>query len=356
MKGLLLAGGRGTRLRPITHTSSKQLVPVANRPILFYGVDAMVDAGITDIVVIVGDTEAEIRAALETWSPHDVRFTFVRQSAPLGLAHAVLTARPALEEEPFVMYLGDNLVAGGIGAFVEEFRRDSPDALVMLARVPHPERFGVAALDEQGKLVGLVEKPLHPPSDLALVGVYMFSPAVHGAIEGLVPSQRGELEITDAIQSLIERGGRVESHIIDGWWKDTGHVDDLLEANRMMLEALAPRVEGSVDRSSEVSGKVVVEKGARIINFSVVRGPAIIGADSLIDHAYIGPYTSIHNDCLVRNSEVEHSVIMRGCRIEDAEVKIESSLLGRDVRVHRSRRRPVAVRLRVGDHSEVDLG
>ncbi|MHB8571771.1 MAG: glucose-1-phosphate thymidylyltransferase [Candidatus Dormibacteria bacterium] len=353
MKGLILSGGKGSRLRPITHTSAKQLVPVANRPILFYAVDTLVSAGVTDIGVVVGDTAAEVEAALREGA-FGAAFTFIPQEAPLGLAHAVMISRHFLGDDPFVMYLGDNLIADGIQALVRDFEQSRPDALIMLARVHEPNRFGVAAF-EQGRLVRLVEKPSEPPSDLALVGVYMFNARVHDAVAAIRPSPRGELEITDAIQWLIDHGHRVEHHEIAGFWKDTGRLEDLLEANRITLEALSARSEGTVDPTSQVSGKVVLEEGAQVLNHSVVRGPAIIGRGTVLDHAYVGPYTSIHFGCRITQSEIEHSIVLENTTVEGITDKIEGSLIGKEVRVARGVRRPVAIRLMLGDHSEVEL-
>ncbi len=276
MKGLILSGGRGTRLRPLTYTSAKQLVPVANKPVLFYGIEALAEAGIKEIGIVVGDTQAEIRAAVGNGSAWGVSITYIEQDAPRGLAHAVLISEPFIGTEPFVMYLGDNLLDKGITNFVDDFVREKPAAQILLARVPDPQMFGVAELSD-GRVVGLVEKPAEPKSDLALVGVYMFSAAVFEAVRAIRPSSRNELEITDAIQYLIDRGLEVRPHIVDGWWKDTGKLEDMLEANRLILDTIQRRVEGSVDAESRIEGKVIVEPGA-VIEHSVVRGPVIIGA------------------------------------------------------------------------------
>jgi glucose-1-phosphate thymidylyltransferase len=299
MKGLILSGGRGTRLRPLTYTSAKQLVPVANKPVLFYGIEALAEAGIREIGIVVGDTQAEIRAAVGDGSAWGVSITYIEQDAPRGLAHAVLISEPFLGDEPFVMYLGDNLLNKGITTFVDEFVREKPAAQILLARVPDPQMFGVAELSE-GRVIGLVEKPAEPKSDLALVGVYMFSAAVFDAVKSIRPSFRNELEITDAIQHMIDRGLEVRPHIVDGWWKDTGKLEDMLEANRLILDRIERRVDGTVDAESRVEGKVIVEAGAVIEN-SVVRGPAVIGARAKIVNAYVGPFTSIMSDAEVRD-------------------------------------------------------
>src|SRR5689334_392135 len=291
LKGLILSGGKGTRLRPITHTSAKQLVPVANKPVLFYGIEAMAQAGIEDVgIIIAPETGDEIRAAAGDGSRFGVRLTYIVQDAPAGLAHAVLTAEPFLGEDPFVMYLGDNLLQGGIGDLVATFRSNSPDALILLTPVPDPQHYGVAELHD-GRVVALAEKPPEPRTDLALVGVYMFAPAIHDAARAINPSARGELEITDAIQHLVDRGARVEPHIVRGWWKDTGRLEDMLEANRLILETITTDVQGTI-HDSTVDGRVVVEPGA-VLERSAVRGPAIIGANTKLVDAYVGPYTAI---------------------------------------------------------------
>ncbi len=353
MKALILSGGLGTRLRPITHTSAKQLVPVANKPILFYALESVVAAGVRDIGMIVGDTEEEIRAAVGDGSRWGGRVTYIRQSAPLGLAHAVKEAQAYLQDDPFVMYLGDNLVLDGISSFVEQFNRQRPDAMILLARVPAPERFGVAELRD-GRVIRLEEKPKQPKSDLALVGVYLFTPRVFDAVRAIQPSARGELEITDAIQYLLDHGARVEPHVIGGWWKDTGRLEDMLDANRLVLDSLEPRCAGKVTGSSRIIGRVVIEAGAEIVD-SVVRGPAIIGEGTRIVNAYVGPFTSIYYGVEVRNSEIEHSIVLENSKILDVASKIEDSLIGKEVVIRRTDSMPKAVRFMLGDHSEVQL-
>ncbi len=353
MKGLILSGGKGTRLRPLTYTSAKQLVPVANKPVLFYGIEALAEAGIRDIGIVVGETQAEIRAAVGDGSTWGVRITYIEQDAPRGLAHAVLISEPFLGREPFVMYLGDNLLNKGITGFVEEFVREAPAAQILLAKVPDPQMFGVAELKD-GRVVRLVEKPKDPKSDLALVGVYMFSPAVFDSVKTIRPSFRNELEITDAIQDLIDRGLEVRPHIVDGWWKDTGKLDDMLEANRLILDTISRRIDGSVDAESRVEGKVIVEAGA-VIERSVVRGPAIIGARARIIDAYVGPFTSIMGDAEIRSSEVEHSIILEGSSISHLVNRVEDSLIGKNVRIYRLPVKPSAYRFMLGDNSEVGI-
>jgi len=352
MKALILSGGKGTRLRPITHTSAKQLVPIANKPILFYALEAIAEAKIQEVGVVVGDTKREIQEAVGDGARWGLQVSYIEQQAPLGLAHAVKIAEPFLGNQPFVMYLGDNLVKDGIRSLVEEFMRLRPNSQILLARVRDPQRFGVAELRE-GRVVSLEEKPAYPKSDLALVGVYMFDKTIFEAVHAIKPSERGELEITDAIQYLIDKGYEVHPHIISGWWKDTGKLEDMLEANRIMLEAITSRVEGEVDEASHLIGKVVVEQGAKIVA-STVRGPVIIGKCCRIVNSYIGPFTSIYHDTLVQNSEIEHSIILDRSRITDIG-RLEDSLIGKNVEVFRSDGKPKAYRLMLGDSSQVGL-
>ena len=353
MKGLILSGGKGTRLRPITHTSAKQLVPVANKPVLFYGIEAMAAAGIAEVgIIIAPETGGEIREAAGDGSQFGVRITYVEQDEPLGLAHAVLTAEPFLGDDPFVMYLGDNLLQGGISDLVEAFRANEPDALILLTPVPDPENYGVAELDGE-RVVRLVEKPPEPATDLALVGVYMFTSLVHDAARAIEPSGRGELEITDAIQHLVDNGRRVEPHIVKGWWKDTGRLDDMLEANRLVLDRVEPRIDGEL-HESQCDGRVIVEAGARLER-STVRGPAVIGAGAQLTDAYIGPYTAIGEDCVIEQAEVEHSILLAGSSVRHLEGRMEASLLGRNVSISRGVRQPRAYRFMVGDNSEIGI-
>ena len=366
LKGLILWGGMGTRLRTITHTSAKQLVPVANKPVLFYGIEAMAEAGITDIgIVIAPETGEEIEQAAGDGSRFGVHITYILQDEPLGLAHAVLTAEPFLADSPFVMYLGDNLLQGGISELVADFREHSPDALILLTPVPDPENYGVAELaqspageaggqpQELGRVVRLIEKPEEPVTDLALVGVYMFTARIHAAARAISPSARGELEITDAIQELLDGGLRVEPHIVRGWWKDTGRLEDMLEANRLILDNLPERLDGELI-DSRVDGRVVIEAGARLER-TTVRGPAIVGADTRLSDCYIGPYTAIGERCTISGSEVEHSILLAGCTISDLDGRMESSLLGRNVTVRRGDRQPRAYRFMVGDNSDISI-
>jgi glucose-1-phosphate thymidylyltransferase len=353
LKGLILSGGKGTRLRPITHTSAKQLVPVANKPVLFYGIEAMAQAGIGEVgIIIAPETGGEIRDAAGDGSRFGVKLSYILQDEPAGLAHAVLTAEPFLGDSPFVMYLGDNLLQGGIEDLVARFRADEPDAMILLTPVPDPESYGVAELSD-GAVVRLVEKPREPRSDLALVGVYMFSSCVHAAARAIKPSARGELEITDAIQRLVDDGRRVEPHIVRGWWKDTGRLDDMLEANRLVLDTIHARVEGELVES-QVEGRVVIEAGARLERCTV-RGPAVIGAGARLTDCYVGPYTAVGEDCEIAGAEVEHSILLAGSSVRDLDGRMESSLLGRNVKIARGARQPRAYRFMVGDNSEIGI-
>jgi glucose-1-phosphate thymidylyltransferase len=353
LKGLILSGGKGTRLRPITHTSAKQLVPVANKPVLFYAIEAMAQAGIDEVgIIIAPETGDEIRRAAGDGSRFGVRLTYILQDEPAGLAHAVLTAEPFLGDSPFVMYLGDNLLQGGIEDLVAAFRDHEPDALILLTPVPDPESYGVAELSD-GAVVRLVEKPPEPRTNLALVGVYMFTSTVHDAAKAIEPSARGELEITDAIQRLVDEGKRVEPHIVKGWWKDTGRLDDMLEANRLVLDTIQTRLEGELIES-QVEGRVVVEPGARVERSSI-RGPAIIGAGARLSDCYIGPYTAIGEGCEISRAEVEHSILLAQSVVRDLDGRMESSLLGRNVKVARDVRQPRAFRFMVGDNSEIGI-
>src|SRR3954452_3076552 len=354
LKGLILSGGKGTRLRPITYTSAEQLVPVAHKPVLFYGIEAMAAAGIREVgIIIAPETGGEIREAAGDGEQFGVKITYIEQDAPLGLAHAVLTAEPFLGDDPFVMYLGDNLLQGGIEDLVDAFRRNQPEALILLTKVPDPENYGVAELDANGGGTRLVEKPAEPATDLALVGVYMFTPRIHEAARAIQPSARGELEITDAIQWLVDGEHAVEAHLVRGWWKDTGRLDDMLEANRLILETVERRVEGEL-ADSQIDGRVVVEPGA-LLERATVRGPAVIGAGAVVRDAYVGPYTAIGRHCVIEEAEIEHSILLEGSSVRALNGRMESSLLGRDVTISRTPRQPRAYRFMVGDSSEIGI-
>jgi glucose-1-phosphate thymidylyltransferase len=354
LKGLILSGGAGTRLRPITHTSAKQLVPVANKPVLFYGIEALVDAGVKEIgIIIAPETGDEIREAAGDGSRFGAEITYIVQDKPAGLAHAVLTAEDFIGGSPFVMYLGDNLLRDGLRNLVSTFTEHEPDTLILLTPVDDPQSYGVAELDGE-KIVRLIEKPKDPPSNLALVGVYLFSNLIFEAARSLEPSWRGELEITEAIDKLIDDGRTVRSEVVRGWWKDTGQLADMLEANRLVLEELVTEIEGEVDEASKVEGRLVLGPGARLER-SVVRGPAVIGVGAHVEDAYIGPYTSIGDGVHVRRSEVENSIVLSGSVVEDLGTRMEASLLGKEVKLTRSEGMPKTLQLLVGDRSEIKL-
>jgi len=353
VKGLVLSGGKGTRLYPITYTSAKQLVPVANKPVLFRVIEAIVEAGITEIGVVVGDTAEEIKNAVRDGSRWGAKITYIPQEAPLGLAHAVKISQDFLGDERFVMFLGDNVIESGISALVQQFQDSDYNCQIVLTRVPHPEQFGVAEL-EDGRVVRLVEKPRQPKSNLALVGIYMFDHHIFEAVNAITPSWRGELEITDAIQYLVDKGYKVYPYIHEGWWIDTGKMEDMLDANRLVLDELVPSVEGYVDRDSRLIGKVTIEKGAEIIN-SVIRGPAIIGENTRIVNSYIGPFTSIYHHVLIEGSEIEHSIVLEHSRIIDIGQRIEDSLIGRNVEITRSPLKPKAHKMTLGDNSRLGI-
>jgi glucose-1-phosphate thymidylyltransferase len=355
MKGLILSGGKGTRMRPLTYTSAKQLIPVANKPVLHYGIEAIVGAGIPDIAIIVSpETGAEIRQAIRDGSSFGANVTYIEQDAPRGLAHAVMIAEPFLGQTPFVMYLGDNLLQHGITPLVEEFKALDCNSEILLTRVSNPSQFGVAELSPEGRVVRLVEKPKEPKSNLALVGVYMFDSNIFEAVKAIKPSGRNELEITDAIQWLVDHKFVVHPHIVKGWWKDTGKIDDMLEANRTVLDTFEMDVRGTRDEHTSIEGKVVVEEGVEISE-SVIRGPAIIGKGTKIVHAFVGPYTSIGRGCLIEHSEIENSIVLEGSQISHVDGRIEASLVGKNVKIGRTRRKPAAYRFVLGDNSEVGI-
>jgi glucose-1-phosphate thymidylyltransferase len=354
MKGLVLSGGKGTRLRPITYTSAKQLVPVANKPVLFRVIESIRDAGISDIGIVIGDTGDEIRAAVGNGRRWGVNITYIPQEAPLGLAHAVKISQEFIGDDRFVMFLGDNCIQGGISPLIEQFGRSSFNAQIVLKKVADPRQFGVAELDDEGRIQRLVEKPREPRSDLALVGIYMFDHHIFEAVNSISPSPRGELEITDAIQWLVSHGLEVYPYVHEGWWIDTGKKDDILEANRLILDELQPSIQGYVDRDSQLIGKVIIEAGAEVIN-STIRGPAIIGERTRILNSYVGPFTSIYHNCLIEESEIEHSIVLEHSSIRGVPHRIEDSLIGRNVTVTRSPLKPKAYRLLLGDNSTVGV-
>jgi len=353
MKALILAGGTGSRLRPITYSMAKQLVPVANKPVIEYGIEAIANAGVTDFGIIVGDTGAAVEAAVGDGSRWGIKITYIPQSAPLGLAHAVSTAKEFLGEDDFVMYLGDNLIKSSVATLVKEFEQHRPAATILLTPVPNPSDFGVAEL-EQNRVVRLQEKPKEPKSNLALVGVYLFDKRIHDSISALKPSARGEYEITDAIQGLIDRSLEVRSHIVEGWWKDTGTVEAMLEANRLILEDLAPINEGESDGHSKIEGRVRIGKGSVVQN-SVIRGPAVIGANCRIVDSFIGPFTAIADNTQILATEIENSIVMGDCELVDAPSRLANCLIGRGATIKHQKGTPKSMQLVLGDSSSVVL-
>jgi glucose-1-phosphate thymidylyltransferase len=355
MKGLILSGGKGTRMRPITHTAAKQLLPVANKPIIFYGIEALQSAGIKDIGIIISpETGDDVKKTVGDGSMWNLKITYIRQDEPLGLAHAVKTARPFLGDDTFVMYLGDNLIKDGVAPLVERFKQGTADAFILLKEVANPSSFGVAQLNENGRIICLEEKPKQPKSNLALVGVYLFNKNIHRAIDEIKPSKRGELEITDAIQHLIHIGFHVDSYVLQSWWLDTGKKDDMLEANRVVLDEMTDvSMLGKFDSDSRISGRVHIGKGSILTN-CIVRGPAVIGEDCVLENSYVGPFTSIGDRARVSHAEIEHCILREDCKIRDFHGRIEDSLIGVNVELSRSNNRPVAFRLMIGDDSKVD--
>lgn len=355
MKALVLSGGKGTRLRPITHTGAKQLVPIANRPILAYVFDNIAKAGITEVGVIISpETGDEIRQTMGNGSKWGLKVTYIMQAEPKGLAHAVLTGQGFLGNSPFVMYLGDNLIGCGIDDFIKTFHESKADAVILLKPVDNPQSFGVAQVDKDGKIICLEEKPKNPKSNLALVGVYIFSEEIHKAIGRIKPSPRGELEITDAIQNLISAGRPVQSHLLETWWLDTGKKDDLLAANTLVLDEWFKReIKGQVDDKSVVTGRVTIEKSAVVRN-STLRGPIVIGEGAVVEDSFIGPFTSIGDNTVIRKSIVEHCVILAGAEVSHV-ARLEDSLIGRNARVSKCHHKHEALRLMIGDDSVVEV-
>ncbi len=363
MKGLILSGGKGTRLYPLTYTRAKQLIPVANKPVLFRVIETIRDAGIRDIGIVTGSTDPEIREAVGDGSQFgDVQITYIPQESPDGLAHAVKISQEFLGDEPFVMFLGDNVLQGGISSLIAEFESNDWNSQIVLKRVGNPQAFGVAKLREDGSVEYLIEKPEDPPSDLALVGIYMFDKHVFEAVHAITPSPRGELEITDAIQWLIKAGYRVSPHVHEGWWIDTGKPTDMLEANSYVMDEMlmnTPETErihpsAVMDEASEVDSRVIVAEGAKIIN-STVRGPATIGKAVTIENSFIGPYTSLYHHVTVRNCEIERSIVLEQSILQDIEERLQDSLVGRNAKVRRSTTKPRSLKLNLGDHSNVWL-
>jgi len=357
MKALILSGGKGTRLRPLTYTGAKQLVPVANKPILWYGIEGIVAAGITDIGIIISpETGEEVKAKTGNGDRFGAKITYILQDQPAGLAHAVKVAQPFLGDSPFIMYLGDNLIQSDLGVFLDNFKNQQTDALILLRQVSNPSAFGVAKVDENGRVLQLVEKPKVPPSNLALVGIYFFSTAIHDAIAAIQPSARGELEITDAIQCLIDRQKKVEACQLEGWWLDTGKKDDLLEANRIILDTtcLTKSVLGEVDDRSQVIGRVQIGDGTKLINCTI-RGPVIICSNCYLEHCFIGPYSSIGDRVTLIDVELDHSVILQSAKVVGIHQRIVDSVIGQRAQLTVAPQRPKALRFMIGDDSQIEL-
>ncbi|MBO3462342.1 glucose-1-phosphate thymidylyltransferase [Aetokthonos hydrillicola Thurmond2011] len=357
MKALILSGGKGTRLRPLTYTGAKQLMPVANKPILWYGVEEMVSAGVTDIgIVISPETGEEVKAKTGNGEFFGAKITYILQDTPKGLAHAVQVARPFLQDSPFVMYLGDNLIQqGDLSYFLQQFILQQQDALILLRRVTNPSAFGVARVDDKGRVLELIEKPILPPSNLALVGVYFFSPVIHDAIACIKTSARGELEITDAIQHLIDQQKQVTAYQLEGWWLDTGKKDDLLEANRLILDScLKTSIDGEIDAHSQIIGRVQIGSKSKVINCTI-RGPVIIGSNCFLENCFIGPYTSIANNVMLQDSDLEHSVVLEGAKVVGIHQRIIDSVIGQRATLTIAPRRPKALRFLIGDDCQIEL-
>jgi len=353
MKALITSGGKGTRLRPLTHTQNKHLIPIANKPILHYAIETVVEAGISEVGILTNADSTEVQDAIGDGSRWGVHITYIPQEAPLGLAHVVKISEDFIGKDRFIFYLGDNMVVGGVKRFVEEFEKDHVNCFLTLSRVKDPERFGVPEI-KNNRIVAIEEKPRLPKSEFAVAGIYIYDHHIFEAVNNIKPSQRGELEISDAHQYLIDHGYQIGYSEITGWWKDTGKPIDLLEANRLVLEHLKPRIEGTVDEKSYTSGNVIIEKGAQIIN-SHIRGPVIIGSNAIIENSYIGPFTSIHDGCKIQNSEIEFSIVLNDCHIAEIGVRIESSLLGSDVEIMKVASKPATHRFIIGDQSRVEL-
>lgn len=353
MKALITAGGKGTRLRPLTHTQNKHLLPIANKPILHYALEKVAEAGIKKVGIITHQNGDEVKAALGSGEQWGLAITYIPQNAPLGLAHAVKISQDFIGDEPFIFYLGDNMVVGGLKKFIEVFESEGSNCHLTLARVKDPERFGVPEL-QGNRIVAIEEKPSHPKSRFAVSGIYLYDKTIFEAVHNIEPSARGELEISDAHQYLIDKGYKITYSEITGWWKDTGKPEDILEANRLILEHTESNISGLVNNDSIVTGNVVLEEGARI-SHSTVRGPVVIGKNAVIENCFIGPFTSIGHDCVIRNSEVEFSIVLHECEILDVGVRIEGSLLGTGARVINAKGRPRTHRFMVGDQSLIEI-
>jgi glucose-1-phosphate thymidylyltransferase len=353
MKALITSGGHGTRLRPITHTQNKHLIPIANKPMLHYAIEAIAAAGIKEIGIVTNAKNQDVENGIGNGKEFGVKITYIPQESPLGLAHVVKISEPFIGKDPFVFYLGDNMLVGGVKRFIDEFKKQKTNCHLTLSKVKDPERFGVPELQD-GRIIGIEEKPKNPKSDFAVTGIYIYDSTIFEAVNAIEPSPRGELEISDAHQYLLNKGYKISYSEITGWWKDTGKPYDLLEANRLVLENQETKIDGEVDEESVISGKVVIGKGTKVKN-SVLRGPIIIGENCKIKDSYIGPFTSIYDNCEIKKSEVEFSIVLKHCKIEDVGMRIEESLLGNDVSIVSAEKKPKTNRFMLGDQSRVEV-
>jgi glucose-1-phosphate thymidylyltransferase len=357
MKGIILHGGHGSRLRPLTHTGPKQLIPIASKPISQYVLEDLIEAGIEEIIIVLGDVFSEkVKEYYGDGGAFNVKLSYIHQGEPKGIAHAVALCEQYVSNEPFIVSLGDNLIKGGVKSFVETFKTSNYDAMVLLCKVENPQRFGVARFDEKGKLIGLVEKPEHPPSNYALTGIYLLKSIIFGMIRKLKPSRRGELEITEALQLLIEGGYSIGYQTVKGWWKDTGAPEDILEANRLVLDELTPEIKGEVEDKNSIQGRVSIGENSIVKRGALIRGPAIIGVNSTIEaNVYIGPYTSIGNSTIINHGEIENSIIMDNCHI-DIDDRITDSLIGPNSTITSNKNnKPRARRFLIGEQSQITL-
>ncbi|MEM2178934.1 MAG: glucose-1-phosphate thymidylyltransferase [Candidatus Methanomethylicaceae archaeon] len=353
MRGIILHGGAGTRLRPLTFSGPKQLIPIANKPVSQYVLEDLISCGIKDIAIVLGEIFPElVKEHYGNGSKFGVKITYIHQGKPLGIAHAISLCKEFIGEEKFIVYLGDNLLQNGIKSYLEKFIKEDYDAFILLKEVEDPTKFGVAQFDEKGNLIKLIEKPKIPPSKYALVGVYFFKPIIFDIIKDLKPSWRGEYEITDAIQIMLENKYKIGYDFVKGWWLDTGKKDDILYANVLILDEKAKyNIKGEIE-NSKIIGRVEIEERTKIIN-SEIRGPCIIGKDCLIQDSFIGPYTSVGNGTKIINSSIEHSIILENAFIKDVE-KIDDSLIGKNSKLIKNKNRNI-LKLNIGDYSEIEI-
>ena len=353
MKALITAGGHGTRLRPITHTQNKHLIPIANKLMLQFALEFAQEAGIIDVGIVINSNDESIKNAFGDGTDLGIQLTYILQDAPLGLAHVVKISESFIGDDNFIFYLGDNILVGGLRKFIDDFEINSSNCHLVLSKVPDSNRFGVAEVVDE-RIVSIEEKPDNPKSDLAVTGIYLYDKNIFEAVNNIKPSARGELEISDAHQYLLDKGFDVSYSEITGWWKDTGKPSDLLDANRLVLDNIKSDFKGIVDESSTISGRVQIGENSRVIN-SNIRGPSVIGDNTIIKESYIGPYSAIGKGCTISGSEVEYSIIMDGCKINQVQRRIESSLLGNEVEILRSKAKPATHRFMLGDQSRIEI-